>query len=262
MKLHHATAARAKKAGIEIEAAPEGSDFQYRAYWEKGRATKVEEEVSIEFFWSDAPELLDAIVFARMMVLEHPGFQFEQTSEGSIEVSFGSRELGVVEALGDLSSTVQDLFDALTDEERAEATDAPEGEDEAEEDKGPSTVVPEKYKRQYAEAGHEGNCGDWLAATLIRLTTGADGKLSPDLVDEIARLNGLKTDKYNRTTPGWQGRLRMTVRNSLVKVVCKQGFLQVPATESGDSIQAPAEWVAAKLPKPKAPKGKQVEAGE
>lgn len=255
--LHHATKKKADKAGVELAEAPEGSDFPYRAY------AKVRDDAKeggpkvwcteIEFFGTDASELLAAATFAKLMASNHPGLWFEQEEDGSVKMGFGSREIGKVEDLGDLDEATMEALDDLNDDERAELVAA---EAEAEEDERGGSVVPDKYKKKYAEEGHAGNCGDWLALTLIDVTTGKDGKLDPDAVDEIARLNEIDTSKYNRTTPGWQGRLRMTVRNSLVKKVAAKGFLSVPAGEHGDHFDAPPAWVAANAPKPKETKGK------
>src|SRR6185312_9220781 len=237
-KIHHRTATKAANKGIMPEEAPEGSDFLYRAFWEPVLGSKTQEAgVTIEFWSNDASELCDAAIWARMMVVEHPGLSFEQEGD-AINIAFGSRELGTVEALEDLAQATNEALDELTDEERAEALEASE-DDEEEERSG--SVVPDKYKRLYAEAGHAGNCGDWLALTLDPLVTSKTG-FDVDAMDEIARLNGIDTSKLNRSSRGWQGRYRMTTRNMLVKRVCQLGFLSVPPFEGGDSIKAPSEW--------------------
>lgn len=248
-KIHHRTATKAANKSIMLEEAPEGSDFLYRAFWgpkpaEEGDYTQRVQP--IEFWSNDPSELCDAAVWAKMMVVENPGLSFEQ--DGAIvTIAFGHRELGEVESLTDLVSTTQDVLDELTDEEREEAMTAAE---ESEDDERSGSVVPDKYKRQYAENGHPGNCGDWLALTLEPLVSTPKG-FDVDAMDEIARLNGVDTSKLNRESRGWQGRYRMTTRNMLVKAVCKAGHLNVPATEAGDTIAAPSEWLVANTPKPK-----------
>lgn len=244
--LHHATKKRAADKGIILEQAPDGSDWTYRAFWPEG---------ALELWGNDATKLTDAMIAARMGAKEYH-LHFEQdTDDGSVTIFAGikkRREVGKVEEVEDLPSTMPDVLEALGDGEADEIEEA-DAEDLEEEDKRGGSVVPDRYKKQYAEAGHPGTCGDWLATVLKDLTTDNKGKLDPDAVDEIARLNGLSLDKLTRTNPGWQGRYRMTMRNMLVKVVANTGELHVPATEDGDVLKAPGEWVAANQPKVKEP---------
>lgn len=120
------------------------------------------------------------------------------------------------------------------------------------------SVVRDYYRHKYAEQGHPNHCGDWLAVTLNNLV---QGKTQTDLerFEAICNANGVSLDKYNRTTPGWQGRLRMTGRNLLVKkVYLAEGVLTLPAgmfPDLGDTLRAPADWMAGqrvKAPKTKA----------
>lgn len=252
-KIHHRTATKAANKGIMLEEAPEGSDFLYRAFWEADRKNEALPRnpdntmfQTIEFWSNDASELVDAAAWAKMMVVENPGLSFDQDGD-TITISFGTREIGSVDSLTDLVSTTSDVLEEMTDEEREAAMTAAE-DDEEEERSG--SVVPDKYKRLYAEAGHAGNCGDWLALTLEPLVTSKAG-FDVDAMDEIARLNGIDTAKLNRSSRGWQGRYRMTTRNMLVKAICSHGFLSVPPFEEGDSIKAPSEWLAVNTPKPK-----------
>lgn len=127
------------------------------------------------------------------------------------------------------------------DDEFDAAADA-EGE---EDDAGGSVVKPE-YRIRYAEAGHPNHCGDWLAVTLNNLIL---GKTQTDIehFEELCNLNGVSLAKYNRTTAGWQGRLRMTGRNLLVKPVAAAGVLMVPPSVQQDGVDrypAPAEWLS------------------
>lgn len=125
---------------------------------------------------------------------------------------------------------------------------------EAEDAKGGS-VVSEKYRAKYAEAGHPTHCGDWLAEFLNEQCLSKEGT---DLArfEAICQLNGVDTSKYRREGVGWQGRLRMTGRNLLAKkVYLAGGILLTPGIEpeaGPDAHKAPAEWMAAqrfKMPK-------------
>lgn len=234
-------------ANVTIQGTPEGSAFRYSANWNQPPLPELE-------LWSDNKESLGhAMLAARMMTIEH-GVAFEQdTDTGSITVTVGiknPRVVGEIEQIDDLPSLMADVLEELTSGEADEISEV-DAEDAAEEDARSGSVVPDRYKERYKEMGHPGTCGDWLALTLLPLTTLPNGKLDADAMAEIARLNGIDTAKLNRTTPGWQGRFRMTARNMLVKVVAKQGFLNVPPTEDGDQVKAPGDWLAVNQPKVK-----------
>lgn len=125
------------------------------------------------------------------------------------------------------------------------AADEASGEDEG---KGGS-VVNEKYRARYAELGHPEHCGDWLAMIFNNLVKTKEGT-DVSRVDAIAEANGVDLSKYNRTNPGWQGRLRMTCRNLLARVVwMNDGVMRGP---DGDEYKAPGDWMAAqRFKKPK-----------
>lgn len=123
-------------------------------------------------------------------------------------------------------------WDAAADE----ATDEDEG-------KGGS-VVSEKYRAKYAEAGHPTHCGDWLAETLNEICLNKEG-VNLELFEGICGLNGVDTSKYKREGVGWQGRIRMTGRNLMSKkVFLNAGKLILPDSMGGFK-QAPEEWMAA-----------------
>lgn len=87
------------------------------------------------------------------------------------------------------------------------------------------------------------SCCDWLAIELARRTLTTDKK--PSLVvsafEAILDANGVKHDHWNRTTPGWQGRLRMTGRLALQRIVAEAGELALP---DGSTLPAPKVWIA------------------
>lgn len=120
-----------------------------------------------------------------------------------------------------------------------------------EENKGGS-VVKDAYRARYAELGHPNHCGDWLANLLNNLV---QGKSQTDIArfEAICDANGVDLSKYNRTTPGWQGRLRMTGRNLLSKkVYLAGGVIKTPVSGADPEYRAPADWMAAqrfKMPK-------------
>lgn len=256
MSIHHATKKKLAEEAITIQETPEGSTFRFSAFWES-ESKPAEANIptpSVELWGDNAKELGDAMIAAKSAVLEYY-VSFDQDADtGEITVSTSPpliiREIGTIEQVGDLPSAIYDVLQELTNEDVGAIQEADAAELEEEDLKGGS-VVPDKYKTLYKEAGHPNTCGDWLSDVLGPLTTTPAGKLDPDAMAEVARLNGINTDKLNRTTPGWQGRFRMTARNMLVKVVAKNGFISVPPTDKGDSEKAPSDWLAANQPKVK-----------
>lgn len=119
------------------------------------------------------------------------------------------------------------------------------------------SVVKASYKVAYAErvkAGAKGKkgvakkvqarcCGDWLALELAARTISAETKaLDVAAFEAILDANGVAHSHWNRTTKGWQGRLRMTGRLALQRVVAEaDGELELA---DGSTIVAPKSWVA------------------
>jgi len=123
--------------------------------------------------------------------------------------------------------------------------------DEDEEVETTGSVVPDVFKKRYAEAGHPGHCGDWLAVTLNSLCQISDGKkviTDLDRLEAIANANDVSPDRVDRlgtATNGWQGRYRMTVRNMLAKKVADKGFLFIPegcGVKADEERPAPKDW--------------------
>lgn len=125
------------------------------------------------------------------------------------------------------------------------------------EDQRSGSVVGAAYKAKYRERAANmarkpkdvaakalaRSCCDWLAVELARrtLTTDKKPKLVVEAFEAILDANGVKHGHWNRTTPGWQGRLRMTGRLALQRVVAEAGEL---ALADGTTIAAPKVWVA------------------
>ena len=135
-----------------------------------------------------------------------------------------------------------------------EAADAAEIEDKPPQ-KG--SVVTNRYRANYSESGHPTHCGDELAITLNTICLNKAG-INMELFEAICETNGVNLTKYNRTTKGWQGRLRMTGRNLLASRVRENGgILFMPRPMEPDFYQLSQEWVdqAAVKYKPKAVAG-------
>jgi len=116
--------------------------------------------------------------------------------------------------------------------------------DEAEEEKGGS-VVKEEYRARYAEMGHPTHCGDDLAVLLNNLCQTSKNGTDLSRFEAICEANGVNLAKYNRTSNGWQGRLRMTGRNMLAKRVYEAGgVLKTPVEGAEPEYRMSDEWMA------------------
>jgi hypothetical protein len=118
------------------------------------------------------------------------------------------------------------------------------------------SLVDGTYKAKYAHRASEmqrlpkgvsrkaaaRSCGDWLAMTIAAICLDERNKLVVDRFEALLSANGVAHAKWNRTTKGWQGRLRMTGRLALQRVVAEaQGELEMP---DGSTIVAPKSWTA------------------
>lgn len=164
---------------------------------------------------------------------------------------------GVVAADCPYDNESEDANEAEQAEAWYEGWDAAADASETEEEDRPTSVVADKYRAIYKEAGHPDNCGDWLAQLMDDICVNEAGT-NMELFEAICDLNGIDLSKYNRTSRGWQGRLRMTGRNLLARKVFLEERLILPETltpNEGGIVPAPADWLATrpyKRPKAKA----------
>lgn len=119
----------------------------------------------------------------------------------------------------------------------------------------PNSVVKGAYKTKYAQRAVDmarkpkgvalkalkRSTADWLAIELAKRTLDEKVKLIVPAFEAILDANGIAHAHWNRTTKGWQGRLRMTGRLALQRVVAEDGELVLP---DGSTIAAPRAWVA------------------
>src|SRR4051812_7991942 len=108
--------------------------------------------------------------------------------------------------------------------------------------------VKSTYKHPYAERAAtaglgkvaQRSCWDWLAQQLAgECLTGS--KISIVKFLAVLDANGVDHSRWQNRSKGWEGRLRMTGRLALQRVVAEAGVLK---TADGDELVAPAEWVA------------------
>lgn len=117
----------------------------------------------------------------------------------------------------------------------------------------PKSVVGVHYKVRYRDraraAGAKGKAAkrstwDWLAQTLAAETLTKDAKLRVDDFLAILDCNGVDHSRWTNRSKGWEGRLRMTGRLALQRVVAENGTLSLP---DGEILEAPEEWIAKHL---------------
>lgn len=237
--IHHATIKKAEKAGIILAQADKG----YSAHWPKNN-TRLNGE--------NAKYLLDDMLTIQLMDAQFPSFKWTVNEDSTVDIIVRGTDISVTgmratAAFGVAKKSWEQSREDL-DEEDEEADEEAQAEidEQIEEEDGPSgSVVNEKYRARYAELGHPTHCGDWLALLLKELVTNKEGT-NIEFLEAIADANGVSLAKYRRFGTGWQGRLRMTARNILAKVVwLNDGELKMPETfDGGKSYKAPADWMA------------------
>lgn len=113
------------------------------------------------------------------------------------------------------------------------------------------SVVKTAYKQKYRDRAVEQDqkrkaakrsTWDWLAQALA--TECLVGKDRIDIGRFLAVLdaNGVDHSRWTNRSKGWEGRLRMTGRLALQRVVAEAEALILPS--DGETLVPPAEWVA------------------
>lgn len=249
MTIHHATIKSAASKGVVLEQRDDVVEAHHTA--QNIRVTRpVEEDDNATELAKDA---LNSVLQIVDFHAENPtiviGFEDDDF------VAYKRKGAGRGDELA-RDPDLEDLFVTLAERD---------AEEDAEETESTGSVVPDIYKKRYAERGDPTHCGDWLALKLNDLCKVTDGKkVTTDLdrLETIATANGVeaaRVDRLGTATNGWQGRYRMTVRNMLTKVVAAKGFLFVPegaGVKQDTELKAPREWVVEHSPKPKAPAAK------
>ena len=113
-----------------------------------------------------------------------------------------------------------------------------------------NSVVSTKYKKRYAnravlggnkrKAAQRSNW-DWLAQTIAGECLDDRDHLVVDKFLALLDANGVDHSRWTNRNKGWEGRLRMTGRLALQRVVAEAGVL---VAVDGEQLEAPAEWVA------------------
>lgn len=83
--------------------------------------------------------------------------------------------------------------------------------------------------------------GDWLAVELAKRVLDDKSKIVVPLLEALLDANGVKHSHFNRTTKGWQGRLRMSGGLALRTIVANEEALILA---NGERLEAPRSWCA------------------
>jgi hypothetical protein len=129
---------------------------------------------------------------------------------------------------GDVDSGLGDVGgDKVGDEE------AVEGDGE----RKPSSVVKPVFKERYAanarELGVKGKAAkrsnwDWLAQEIAKFCLTDKHAIRMDDFKALLKANGIDHNKWPNQSRGWEGRLRMTGRVALQRIVADSGVLKFP----------------------------------
>ena len=112
------------------------------------------------------------------------------------------------------------------------------------------SVVKSAYKAKYAQkaagAGIKRKAAqrstwDWLAQNIAGECLDEKDHIDIDRFLALLDANGVDHSRWTNRNKGWEGRLRMTGRLALQKVVAEATMLKTP---DGEEIEAPAKWVA------------------
>jgi hypothetical protein len=112
------------------------------------------------------------------------------------------------------------------------------------------SVVKTAYKQKYRDRAREAgivrkaakrSAWDWLAEQLAGECLGRKDRIDIDAFLAILDANGVDHSRWQNRSKGWEGRLRMTGRLALQRVVAEAGMLKLA---DGEELVAPAEWVA------------------
>lgn len=153
----------------------------------------------------------------------------EWSTDDSCWIVMFAEELDLEEMHGeDLEQVIADAIDHAGEMIAQAGQEEPLDDDSDEPEV--KTIVPHKYRREYAARGDARSCGDWLALTMRELLNGGSKKAPVDLdkTYSLARANGCDK-QWPHLNPGQQ---RMNAGNAIRRQVKAVGFLVVPGSMS------------------------------
>ena len=231
MTIHHATIARAEKAGVVLTETGKGDEIQ--AHWSLRNRRAYAPNSSY------APGLVDDFKTVRMIVLEYPQLTIKQDRKDYVWTIAMRRDVLATASVGKLDEAWDEAFEILAGDgaeeagvEDAEAEaheakaveDATSGEDgdEIEDGDEGKSIIKRRYKTAYKP--FKMTNGDEIAEQLSKVlkVEGDDGKLriDPERLEAFARNNGLWDERYARLNVGMR---RLNVGNKL-RAKVRKGF--------------------------------------
>ncbi len=114
----------------------------------------------------------------------------------------------------------------------------------------PNSVVKVAYKAKSAEKARSAglkrkaaqrSTWDWLAQSIAGECLTDKDKIDIDRFLALLDANGVDHSRWTNRNKGWEGRLRMTGRLALQRVVATNEALRTP---DGETLVPPTEWVA------------------
>lgn len=215
MFIHHATTKRAATLGIILT--DEG---------DTALALHAERNVRIE---NEDPKFAVALcALAAKLKVEYPAITISDDGEVEFDDLPADIELEPDFNEADAYADIIDAY-AAHEESIAEAGEAEEAVEEDEEE-GKGSVVPQKYRVEYAARGNADNCGDWLAQYLDGKFTQMVPNSKKPLFDRAAYIDFLYlndveiTGKWAQTNNN--GLFRMSGRNRLEVMVAFNGVVR------------------------------------
>lgn len=238
-KIHHATAARMDKMGIEFNTEERGNTTYF-----------VFDADNITLSHTSAKRLVDLVTIAQALKAEYPRISIIDDDEFVAHVARyvdeegEAHELMVIVDDTDFRTLLADvLFEC------GELGFDPElG---FKEDR--SMVVPTKYRENYALAGDPDTCGDWVAIMLRGKFVSGEGKFDHVAFASFLSANGVElTGKWSVLPSsgqrGWQGRYRMNGRQKLEVALLVSGQL-VDGAETRPLTDSEIEHLLVRHPK-------------
>jgi hypothetical protein len=139
---------------------------------------------------------------------------------------------------------------SLDDKNKAPAPEQDVGRNEADAERPePKSVVASKFKQRYLaharELGVKGKAArrsnwDWLAQQIALQCLDNKHKINLDKFCTILDANGVDHSKWTNRSTGWEGRLRMTGRVALQRIVADANVLKMP---DGVTMVPPEDFV-------------------
>lgn len=237
-KIHHATAKKALKMGIVLEAIDDGDLTTIRATTAAGDVTS-------------APDPKTALVLGQTLQTlkaDYPNLDMYRVEDRiDVEGTQGDEGVFLSVELADILNYDDLLADILEAADEA-GIDPEAGKADEEEEEAGRIVVHPRYKEAYRARGNPDHCGDWLAATL-------DGQFDKVVNDEIrfdhdafavclidngVEMSGKWASLPTSGQKGWVGRYRMNGRQKLEVRVAINGTL----TLRDEVIEVPEDALA------------------